>query len=165
MLLSRKEGSNKTLFESMFANTPVILLSNNVGVNKDYINEYTGRLVREAELPDAILEFASGSTLQPRVWAMANITPERSTQKLEAKLASIGADVPGISLFVKVNAPEATYMDARVAARMPQIGTVLRQFEKGVAPSVNIEERVLTLFANAPVAQCADREPCERAAT
>lgn len=131
VLLSRKEGSNKTLFESMFANTPVILLRNNVGVNKSYINAHTGLLVEEGELPAAMLSFVDGkgSDFQPRDWAIANISPERSTEKLQLKLRELNDDGT-LPLHAKVNTPEATYMDDAVASTMPPIGSLLGLFAK-----------------------------------
>lgn len=145
VLLSRKEGSNKTLFESMFADTPVILISNNVGVNKDYINEHTGILATESELPGAILKVANDARFRPREWAMENISPERSTAKLEAKLVEIGDSPEGVQLHVKVNTPEATYMDPDVALTMPPITSVLRAFLLGSERS-KTEERMRQLF-------------------
>lgn len=138
VLLSRKEGSNKTLFESLFAGTPGILLKNNIGVNKEYINEHTGRLIDEAELADVMLGFADGTAgkFTPREWVMQHIAPEHSTRKLQEKLAehAPGATAP---LFVKVNTPEATYMDASVEARMPNITAVLRLFLKTAVSGVS----------------------------
>lgn len=133
VLLSRKEGSNKTLFESMFAGTPVILIDNNIGVNKQYVNEHTGCLAGESELASAILRFSEGGiSLRPRDWAIANISPERSTAKLAAKLREVGADEPGDGdLLVKANTPEATYMDPAATSRMPEIVTVMRNFAVG----------------------------------
>lgn len=67
ILLSLKEGSNRAIFEGFFANTPAIVLKSNIGVNKSYINEQTGRLIREDELPEALVEFRSSfSRYSPR---------------------------------------------------------------------------------------------------
>ncbi|MDR2153714.1 MAG: glycosyltransferase [Burkholderiaceae bacterium] len=154
ILLSRKEGSNKTLFESMFAGTPVILLRNNIGVNKDYINEHTGRLTDESQLVSTILEFVDGRIrTTPREWAIENISAERSTQKLEKVLRDVGMADPAVDapLFVKMNTPEATYKDADVARRMPNIADVLRNFAASSHFSqAEIDERLQTLFDPVP---------------
>lgn len=133
VLLSRKEGSNKTLFESLFADTPIILLTNNVGVNKDYVNPNTGLIVEEHELVDAIERFADGgdSSFTPRTWALSNITPELSIQKIAALIGTLpyGQSVANGRWFVKVNAPEAVYMDSEVARHMCPVGDVLSWFQ------------------------------------
>lgn len=131
VLLSTKEGSNKTLFESMFADVPVLLLRNNIGVNKSYINQHTGLLVSEKELPDAIECVASMSPpLSPRSWALRNIAPEITTRKLESlletQISNKGARTS--PLWIKVNSPEATYMDPTVSSRVPAIAELLECF-------------------------------------
>lgn len=130
VLLSKKEGSNKTLFESMFADTPVLLLRDNVGVNKDYINEHTGRLVSEDELSDALISFSQGEyrNFSPRQWAIANIAPEISTMKLEDALRELDPDGVALPLLVKVNSPEATYMNPADAVSVPPLREILGCF-------------------------------------
>jgi glycosyltransferase involved in cell wall biosynthesis len=150
VLLSRKEGSNKTLFESMFADTPVILLRNNIGVNKDYVNEHTGRLIDEPQLAATILEFVDGRIkTSPRAWAIENISAERSAQKLERALAAIGGADPATDppLFVKMNTPEATYKDSALTARMPNVADVLRNFATGSRfTQAELDARLQVLF-------------------
>ena len=146
VLLSRKEGSNKTLFESLFAGTPVLLLRSNIGVNKEYINASTGRLASEAELPGTLIDLARNShpELTPREWAMANIAPELSTRTLERALA--GTDPGGVStpLLVKVNTPEAAYMYPDQASGVPPLKEVLGCFLKsaGAAGPARFQEMV-----------------------
>lgn len=90
LLLSYKEGSNKTLFEGMFANTPAILFSGNIGVNKKYINDETGMLVEERDLPAALLMFSREfARYSPRQWVIDNISCHRTTQKINATLMEI----------------------------------------------------------------------------
>jgi glycosyltransferase involved in cell wall biosynthesis len=151
VLLSRKEGSNKTLFESMFCDTPVILLRNNIGVNKEYINEHTGRLIDESQLVDTILEFVDGRIpVSPRTWAIENISAERSTEKLEKTLVAAGMQVggPDRPLFVKMNTPEATYKHAEDARSVPRVGDVLRNFAIGSRfTQPELDERLRALFS------------------
>ncbi len=90
LLLSYKEGSNKTLFEGMFANIPAILIKGNVGVNKTYINEATGKLVSEDDLPGALVMFSRDhARFHPRQWVTENISCQRTTQKLNAIIKEI----------------------------------------------------------------------------
>ena len=83
LLLSYKEGSNKTLFEGMLANTPAILIKGNIGVNKNYINNQTGEIVDENRLPETLARFSQNySTFSPREWVLANISCHKTTEKL-----------------------------------------------------------------------------------
>lgn len=115
VLLSLKEGSNRALFEGFFAGTPALLLRDNVGVNKDYVNDATGVLVDEHELADKLRYMkASWRRFEPRQWAMENIHFNRSTERIAAELKAI-AEREGLAfngpLYPKVNAPEACYPD------------------------------------------------------
>jgi hypothetical protein len=109
VLLSFKEGSNRSVFESLFAGTPGIVLINNIGLNKDYINKHTGMLVKEKNLAKALIHFKeSWKNYRPREWALENISPEVTTRKLENVLKSI-ANTWENNLEVKVNRPEVQY--------------------------------------------------------
>lgn len=133
VLLSLKEGSNKTLFEAMFAGVPVIMLEENIGVNKDYINSATGRMVKEIDLADAIVDLADrGGELSSRDWAIENIAPERSTRKIAALIRQVfePGEVATGDLLVKVNSPEATYFDLASTAALPHVRQVLGLFMK-----------------------------------
>jgi glycosyltransferase involved in cell wall biosynthesis len=116
VLLSLKEGSNRSLFEGFFANVPGIALRNNVGMNKSYVNAQTGRLIEEGELAEVLAFFRSHwSEFQPRRWALEHIAPKVTTRRLEAVLADL-AHARGepwtTGLRVKVNRPEVAYFDA-----------------------------------------------------
>jgi len=111
ILLSHKEGSNRSLFESIFANTPVIALKNNIGINKEYINKQTGKLIHLNQLATALLDFEENFTkYNPREWAMKNISPEATTEKLKQSLAQFtGLKAEQLPLYVKTNNPEVNY--------------------------------------------------------
>ena len=57
LLLSRQEGSNRSLFEGFFAGVPGLALRNNIGIPKGHFNSETGRLIGEGELAGALLDF------------------------------------------------------------------------------------------------------------
>jgi len=113
ILLSHKEGSNRSLFESIFANTPVIALKNNVGINKEYINKHTGKLIHLNQLATALLDFKENFTkYNPRKWAMKNISPEATTEKLKHSLSKFtGLNIDQFPLYVKTNNPEVSYFN------------------------------------------------------
>ncbi len=115
VLLSLKEGSNRALFEGFFAGVPGLLLRENVGVNKAYVNEHTGMLIDESELADTLLYMKRHwHRFEPRAWAMRNISFERTTRYLERTVSDLaareGRRFSG-PLYEKVNVPEATYPD------------------------------------------------------
>lgn len=117
ILLSYKEGSNRSLFESMFCGTPVICIYENVGVNKAYINEYTGLLVLDANLEMALL-WASKNyfSFDARKWAVDNIAPVKTTEKLYKLIASrlennANPVLIENKILIKTNNPEVSYFD------------------------------------------------------
>ena len=119
ILLSLKEGSNRSLFESMFCNVPAICLVDNLGVNKFYINEFTGMLTWDSHLVSALLSMRDNwSRYQPREWAMKNICPEMSNEKLCTIISNSTGDKILLNdlkemknIYIKVNRPEMQYFN------------------------------------------------------
>lgn len=114
ILLTLKEGSNRTIFEGFFAGTPGIVLKENVGVNKNYINEQTGSLIRETELVDTLLYYKDHwQNHRPHQWAMSSISPDITTKKLNNLLYDLAVrngEEWTQDIAVKVNSPEAVLM-------------------------------------------------------
>lgn len=112
VLLSLKEGSNRSLFESMLADTPVIALQENIGVNKAYINEFTGQLIYEHSLASTLISMReSWKSFSPRRWAMLNIAPEVTSAKLTEVVRSHERNAPSRQpIYVKTNNPEVNYL-------------------------------------------------------
>lgn len=134
ILLSVKEGSNRSLFESMFCNLPVIALENNIGVNKSYINEYTGVLAYEDQLPQVLLHMASHwRDYQPRRWALQNISPEATTAKLLVVIAARSGETPRPEsrTFIKINNPEVSYLEYPAVPTADVAGPLLDVFSGG----------------------------------
>jgi len=131
VLLSYKEGSNRSLFEAIFCNTPIICLSENIGVNKSYINEYTGLLVPDSLLESSLVWISENhSRFNARSWAINNISPSVTTQKLTRLISGFSDFTNHPSLYVKTNNPEYSYFD------FPQVDSAV------------YTEKVLRLFAN-----------------
>jgi len=106
VLLSLKEGSNRSLFEAMSCNTPVVCIYENIGVNKEYINQYTGKLVYDKFLEDALLDMKENyMRYKPRKWLTENISAEKSTELLREVIPNQS------EIFVKINNPEVSYKD------------------------------------------------------
>ena len=133
ILLSLQEGSNRSLFEGFFAGVPGLALRDHVGIPKDYFTPATGRLIDERDLISALLHFRQHwRDFDPRTWAMANITPERTTAGLNALLRQLAADRGEswtVDIVAKCNAPHCTYYpDARVGAGLPSMADVLSRY-------------------------------------
>jgi glycosyltransferase involved in cell wall biosynthesis len=113
VLLSRKEGMNRGVSESLFAGVPVVVLKENVG-NHSCINKHTGVISSEKDLYASVKRLIDLSpSLRTREWALKNISPEATTRILEARLTAIAQEAgePWTTpLQVKVNAPEARYL-------------------------------------------------------
>jgi len=115
LLLTLKEGANKAIFEGFFANVPGIVLKNNFGVNKKYLNDFTGMLIEESKLADTLLWFRDGyKKFNPRKWALENISSRASTAKIESTLLEISKSTGqsfDLPLALKVNRPECEYYE------------------------------------------------------
>ena len=132
VLLSLKEGSNRSIFEGFFANIPGIVLKNNIGVNKSYINAMTGRLILENKLMDELLYFRENwARYNARDWAMKNISPLITTKKLSECLKKIAHDnnEPWTQDIVsKVNVPEVKYLFTDDKQKMLDSETIISLF-------------------------------------
>jgi glycosyltransferase involved in cell wall biosynthesis len=118
VLLSRKEGSNRAIFEGMFANVPAIVLKDNTGVNKSYINDKTGVLIDRSELGHYLDWFRENyGKFQPRKWALENITCQISTARLEELLKRVAEESGQCwsrGIETKVNRPEFQFYDSNI---------------------------------------------------
>jgi glycosyltransferase involved in cell wall biosynthesis len=92
-VLSRREGSCVVVVESMFAGTPVGLLETAEIGSKHFINEHTGRLLRERYLAEDLTDFiANAAGYQPRQWAEQHITCAHSTAVLNGVLKKFAVE-------------------------------------------------------------------------
>lgn len=131
VLLSLKEGSNRTLFESIFADTPVIALAENIGINKEYINDQTGMLVQDNGLADALLAFKTDKLeYHPREWAFKNIAPEVTRTKLVEAITKINnnANIQEKDVAIKINSPKAIHMYNEDTIRLSATRDLLTKF-------------------------------------
>lgn len=134
LLLSKKEGSNRSVFEGFFANVPAIVLQDNIGMNKDYINKYTGMLVSERDISKALIHFQKcWKEYSSHDWALEHISPIITTQKLNALLKK-HSDANGwkwtVDIAPKVNCPEADYFYNSDRSRLNFTGKILRKYMK-----------------------------------
>jgi glycosyltransferase involved in cell wall biosynthesis len=136
ILLSLKEGSNRSLFEALFCGVPVILASENIGVNKAYINEHTGLLLDNTALEDGLCWIKENyQRYDTRTWAMHNIVPQVSTQKL-CTVINNHFDANLTDLLVKTNSPEVCYLDFANLGHTAYSVKLLEAFSAGGTYSV-----------------------------
>jgi glycosyltransferase involved in cell wall biosynthesis len=113
ILLSLKEGSNRSLFEGFFANTPGIILRDNIGANKSYFTAESGSIIDESQLSETLLWYKDNwRSRSARKWAMENISIHKTKEKLDLVIemqSKIDKLVWTVGSELKINAPEAVY--------------------------------------------------------
>jgi len=73
VMLSKREGANKAIYESIFSNVPVIVSETTVGINRDHINDCTGVFSSDDKLHEAILYMITNyQKYNTRDWAINN---------------------------------------------------------------------------------------------
>jgi glycosyltransferase involved in cell wall biosynthesis len=146
VLLSLKEGSNRSIFEGLFANVPGIVLKKNIGVNKQYINNETGHLIDEEGLKDTLLHFRENwGKYHPREWAMRNISPTVTATKLSEVLENIARSNNSLwsqGVVPKVNSPEVKYFYKVDEEKMPNSKKVISLFLKANMKCIGDEETI-----------------------
>lgn len=134
VLMSRREGSNRSLFEGMFADVPALALEGVIGPNRQWLAGRGGRLTNEESLSATLREMrASASEYRPREWALQHFAPDISTRTLAAAIqqATGTAQAPVAEpLVTKVNAPELRYADATTAHELPTALTILATYAR-----------------------------------
>lgn len=113
ILMSYREGASRVIFEAIFSGTPSVILDRNIGIRKECFTEDSGMVARERFLAQDIGALLKRThAMNPRAWALKNISPEVSMRRL-TELISFeeygGADFKS-PVYCKVNSPEATYM-------------------------------------------------------
>lgn len=116
VLLSRREGANKALYEALFCNTPVIVYRHHRGVNTDHVTDEVGVLFERNRLAEAIRRILDGpQTFRPRAWALRNTGYSNSSRILNERLRerSLQRGLPWTTdIDEKKNAPNLRYAQA-----------------------------------------------------
>lgn len=127
LLLSRKEGANKSIIEAMYADVPAFIRSgHNYGTRYPFISAQTGGFYDEADLPDLLASIHRNdyAQLRPRSWIIEHWSPTASTRVLEQ---AIYGSATG-RLQVKVNAPDLAYLDRGERGRLAEEYALLRSY-------------------------------------
>jgi glycosyltransferase involved in cell wall biosynthesis len=122
VLLSRREGANKAMYEALFCDTPVLVPLGHRGVNTDIVRGEVGLLYEPGRLADAIVDVRSNASgFRPRAWADAHSGYRNATSAIGAVLKQM-SERRGLpwtrDIVPKKNAPELRYVDDAEQARM-----------------------------------------------
>jgi len=121
VLLSRQEGSNRAVYESLFVGTPAVVFADHKGIDLGHVNARTGRLARDAELPDALAAVIDGrAAFDPAAYAREELGYANAARKVNDALKRLAAAKgrPFTREIVgKRNAPNLRYVEPGVYAR------------------------------------------------
>ena len=114
VLLSRQEGGSRAVTEGLLAGTPALLTAEHVStITRDRVVPSTGLTVEDRDLPEALAYFRDHwMHFSPRAWALTQVTPEVSIQRLERLLQELAHQrgEPWTSgLHPKCNTPTAQW--------------------------------------------------------
>jgi glycosyltransferase involved in cell wall biosynthesis len=113
ILLSRREGANKAMYEAMFCDTPVLAPSDHRGINHAHLNPRTGRAFDRARLADELIAAVRrAEDYSPRSWALDNTGYAVATHRLDellAELATRRGNPWSSHLVPKMNQPNLRY--------------------------------------------------------
>jgi glycosyltransferase involved in cell wall biosynthesis len=94
IIWSRREGVNRAIVESMFANVPCLVRDGfNFGYRYQHINESTGRYATDRNLDAVLLEMCSNERRwSPREWVLEHMSCQAATRVLteNVKATAIG---------------------------------------------------------------------------
>lgn len=93
LLLSRREGANRAIYESWFCGTPTIVTRHHRGVNLAHAGDpRAGLLADDRELEGALLDVVDGRrSFDPRGFALATTGCHAASAHLEADLRALAA--------------------------------------------------------------------------
>jgi glycosyltransferase involved in cell wall biosynthesis len=115
VMLTRREGANRGIYECLFCDVPIVVSASNRGVNKSLINEHTGRLVSDEALPASLRAMLENvSVFRPRQWVEHHTGYRNTCHALDTAIATL-ARSRGESYSVPIagirSSPAAAYVD------------------------------------------------------
>ena len=150
LLMSLKEGSNRSIFEGFYSGVPAIMLEKNIGVNKGYVNKDTGMIIKEKELASALQHFSTKWTrYDPRKWSLDNISAIKTTEKLTNIFSK--SDSSKNPIAVKVNAPEVNFLERDEKPYYLDCSVVMQIFGNLSADSEFFSQQLKAELAKLPI--------------
>ncbi len=134
VLLSRQEGSNRAVYESLFVGTPTVVYAQHKGIDLGHVNSRTGLLSEDANLADALVAVIDGRVrFDPAAYAREELGYANATRKVNdalRKLALVAKGRPWTrDIIGKRNSPNLRYVEpgayARFAADYESIAAAL----------------------------------------
>lgn len=125
VLLSRREGANKAMYEAMFCDIPVLAPQDHKGINHSHINAQTGEVFGRGDLVKALVRVLdAGRQYSPRTWALENTGYQIATERLRECLAEIVDRAEGVwnhQSVPKINRPNLRYASAEDRLRFDAV--------------------------------------------
>lgn len=132
VLMSRREGANRALYEALFCDTPVVVYEGHRGVNTDIIRGGVGTLYDAEGLDAAISRILDNrDAYRARAWADEHTGYRNSTMELNRLLRELSArrGLPWTQdIAEKKNAPELLYANPRDVERFADEYELLKRF-------------------------------------
>lgn len=121
VLLSRREGGNRAIYEAMFCDTPVAVYDRHTGVNLDHVRPPVGERYGAGELYDCVEEMLGApARYAPRAWAERHTGCWNSTERLNRILrerALAAGHVWSADIAAKTNSPNLRYAESGARIR------------------------------------------------
>ena len=132
VLMSRREGANRALYEALLCDTPVIVYARHRGVNTDIIRDGVGTLYDADGLAAAISRVLDNrATYHARAWADQHTGYRNSTAALNGALRALSTQrgLPWTrDIIEKRNAPDLFYVDPLDVERFADEYEALKAF-------------------------------------
>ena len=121
VLLSRQEGSNRAVYESLFTGTPVVVYAQHKGINLEHVNARTGVLAEDDRLADALLDVIDHpDRFDPRGFALEHLGYPNAARGISTALQDLARRTgrPWTrDIVAKRNAPNLRYAEPGVYPR------------------------------------------------
>lgn len=132
VLMSRREGANRALYEALWCDTPVAVFDSHRGVNTDIVRGAVGTLYDADGLAAAIMRVLDDpDRYHARQWAEQNTGYRNSTTALNVTLKRI-SEARGLpwteDIAEKLNAPDMLYANPLDVERFAEEYESLRPF-------------------------------------
>jgi hypothetical protein len=139
VILTKREGAVRAIYESLLCGAPVVLYRHNRGVNREVINSETGRLADDEELAEVLSDvIRHHEDYEPQTWARRNIGMANSHRKLDEMAGDLAAragesyEVP----ICRIKAGTTPYVDSEDRERLTSEFAVLERYLRpGIGPA------------------------------
>lgn len=113
LLLSKQEGGNKSIFESLFCDTPILVYRHHRGINMNCVNAATGMLADDHELAATMRHMIKhNDAFTPRRWAEQHTGSRIASAKLNEVLRDMSSKAQETwktDIMQKINRPHLRY--------------------------------------------------------